>query len=139
LDLVQGVPARCAYEPADSFPGCAPVNLRGTAHMKGGVARGIFDALAVDLAIDSSSPNAQLGVSGEVSEGVLEVVLLKGQVAVELDEEVPRIRPGKIVAIIEGFDDAAACFAKAAVLTMHGLDPCVLLRSRVDEEGSLVG
>ena len=72
-------------------------------------------------------------------EAAFEVVGGKGQVAVELDDEVAVFDGKRAVAVVKRLHHAAARFPKAPVRAVAGADPGITARVAVEHGGRAVG
>src|SRR5271154_1853215 len=87
LDLVHCVPTWCRQESADAIPTSFKVNLTGASDMKSwSFLKPFFPFRDVT---DHSAPNAQLVITLKLIKALLKIIWVKGEVAVEFDNEIP--------------------------------------------------
>src|SRR6202050_5642103 len=121
--LIQGVPARGRPVAPDSIPTLFPIDLGCSPDMK---CRGLFERFhAVDDIADHASANAELGVTFELIETLLEIVGLERKIAIQLDDKLPILARHPGVAVIEGIYYSAAGFPETSILAVQGPDPWI--------------
>jgi len=76
-----------------------------------------------DYLSDGQSVRALDGISLEVSEAFFEIFGSETQISIELDDKIPVLALGSVVAVIECLHDAAAGLSKASVPAVNDPDP----------------
>src|SRR5579864_655678 len=137
LYFINRVPSRRLTQTADGFPTQPAVNLSRSADVKLRIYFYFGSALKIVINIPASNPKARIRL--KVCEAFFKVVGRKGQITVELYNEVPIIVLNCPVAIVKSFDYATAGFAGSSVRPGDQLNPWKQAGIVSDDLGRPVG
>lgn len=134
FDFVHGVPTGSRPEAVDGLPAFAAIDFCSAADVKSRAA--LKNCGAIFDVADDAPADAEIRLLGETAKAFFEIGGVEGEIAVEFDDEVPVGSTECGEAFVEGFDNAAAGFAEAAVGSMDGANPGVVRGGGVNDFGS---
>lgn len=136
FNLVHRIPARRRPKAANFIPTTPPVYFSGAAHMK---CRTLFESLDTVFNVADHAPaDSQARLIFKILKAFFEVIGLKGQISIKLDQEIPIVELDSFISLIKSLDNSAPCFSKPSVRAMNNPNPRILLSILINDAPSSV-
>src|ERR1700687_4254118 len=88
---------------------------------------------AVFNVADGASANSQPRLLFKILKAFFEVIGLKGQVSIQLDEEIPIVELKRFVSLVKRLDHSAPCFSESPVRAVNNPNPRILLSVFIED------